>query len=123
MALKSAALKLIRNNKADFEDQAKIFANPNSAKADVIKAGERALVCLYKGKSDDNLDSLHLQRYQQKISRRTTFVKPEVLPPTSGAVIYHSSGVARAFPGGRLAHPEGQNEEEISESLRKNKKT
>ena len=22
------------------------------------------------------------------------------------------SGVARAFPGGRLAHPEGQNEEE-----------
>ena len=29
-----------------------------------------------------------------------------------------NSGVARAFPGGRLAHPEGQNEE----SLRKNKK-
>ena len=23
-----------------------------------------------------------------------------------------SSGVARAFPGGRLAHPEGRNEEE-----------
>ena len=23
-----------------------------------------------------------------------------------------SSGVARAFPGGRVAHPEGQNEEE-----------
>ena len=28
------------------------------------------------------------------------------------------SGVARAFPGGRLAHPEGQNED----SLRKSKK-
>ena len=50
---KSAALKLICNNK-DFEDQAKIFANSNSAKADVIKVGERGLVCLYKGKSDDN---------------------------------------------------------------------
>ena len=25
---------------------------------------------------------------------------------------HHSSGVARAFPGGRFAHPEGQNEEE-----------
>ena len=25
-----------------------------------------------------------------------------------------TSGVARAFPGGRLAHPEGQNEEKIS---------
>ena len=32
------------------------------------------------------------------------------------------SGVARAFPGGRLAHPEGQNEEENNLSLRKNKK-
>ena len=32
---KSAALKLLCNNK-DFDDQAKIFANPNSAKADVI---------------------------------------------------------------------------------------
>ena len=33
-----------------------------------------------------------------------------------------SSGVARAFPGGRLAHPENQNEEENKSSLRKNKK-
>ena len=32
------------------------------------------------------------------------------------------SGVARAFPGGRLAQPEGQNEEENEKSLRKNKK-
>ena len=31
------------------------------------------------------------------------------------------SGVARAFPGGQLAHPEGQNEEENEKSLRKNK--
>ena len=35
----------------------------------------------------------------------------------------YSSGVARAFPGGRLAHPEDQNEEENKWSLRKNKKT
>ena len=34
-----------------------------------------------------------------------------------------ASGVARAFPGGRLAHPEGQNEEENENSLRKSKKT
>ena len=32
------------------------------------------------------------------------------------------SGVARAFPGGRVAHPESQNEEETEKSLRKNKK-
>ena len=30
------------------------------------------------------------------------------------------SGVAGAFPGGRLAHPKGQNEEENKQSLRKN---
>ena len=33
---------------------------------------------------------------------------------------YKNSGVARAFPGGQLAHPEGQNEEENKSSLRKN---
>ena len=33
-----------------------------------------------------------------------------------------TSGVARAFPGGRLAHPEGQNEEENEKHLRKSKK-
>ena len=33
---------------------------------------------------------------------------------SSKAISVTSSGVARAFPGGRLAHPEGQNEEEIS---------
>ena len=32
------------------------------------------------------------------------------------------SGLARAFPGGQVAHPEGQNGEENEESLRKNKK-
>ena len=33
-----------------------------------------------------------------------------------------NSGVARTFPGGRVAHPESQNEEENKYSLRKNKK-
>ena len=37
-----------------------------------------------------------------------------------GASKVKSSGVARASPGGRLAHPEGQNEEENKSSLRKN---
>ena len=32
------------------------------------------------------------------------------------------SGVARAFPGGRVAHPESQNEEENEKSVRKSKK-
>ena len=31
-----------------------------------------------------------------------------------------ASGVARAFPGGRVAHPEVQNEEKNEDKLRKN---
>ena len=40
--------------------------------------------------------------------------KPQLIIQGHGGltVFDHSSGVARAFPGGRLAHPEGQNEEE-----------
>ena len=33
-----------------------------------------------------------------------------------------SSGVARAFPGGRVAHQDSLNEEENEKSLRKNEK-
>ena len=33
-----------------------------------------------------------------------------------------TSGVAKAFPSGRLAHPEGQNEEENKKKIGKNKK-
>ena len=36
-------------------------------------------------------------------------------------VLREYSGVARDFPGGRLAHPEGQNEDENEKCLRKNK--
>ena len=42
--------------------------------------------------------------------------QPEVL----SKLIHTVSGVARAFPGGRVAQPEGQNEEENEQSLRKN---
>ena len=34
----------------------------------------------------------------------------------------YSSGVARAFPGGRAAHPEDQDEEENEENVRKNER-
>ena len=40
----------------------------------------------------------------------------------SGYFSTRNNGVARAFPGGQLAHPESQNEEENEKSLRKIKK-
>ena len=40
----------------------------------------------------------------------------------NGRYLETVSGVARAFPGGRAAHPEDQNEEENEENLRKNER-
>ena len=47
---------------------------------------------------------------------------PGLYPPLLHFLFPLSSSVARAFPGGRVAHPESQNEEENEESLRKNEK-
>ena len=41
---------------------------------------------------------------------------------TDNTLSFVNSGVARAFPVGRLAHPEDQNEEENEDKLRKNEK-
>ena len=61
----------------------------------------------------------NLQTKNQKcLDPFLTLVNKENIPGLSTL----SSGVARAFPGGRRAHPEGQNEEESEQSLRKNKK-
>ena len=47
--------------------------------------------------------------------------RSKIMKKDTSENIMHTSGVARAFSGGR-AHPEGQNEEENEKSLRKNKK-
>ena len=77
----------------DFMEQAKIFGKQSSTKTDIISAGEKAIVFVYKGKSDDELDFLRLKRFQQKVSSSRTCVKPGVLPPTSAAARYHSMRV------------------------------
>ena len=86
---KGAALKLICTSE-DFQEQADVFGNPKSTKADVKRAGGNAIICIYKGRSGDKLDLLRLQRFQQKVGCSRTCVKPEVLPPTSAAAVYHS---------------------------------
>ena len=53
------------------------------------------------------------KRYQQM---------QKILRYAYDAVLFTISGVARAFPGGRVAHPEDQNEEENEENLRKNER-
>ena len=89
---KKLGLKLISTNQV-FLKQAKTFANRNSTKDDVIVAGEKALIEVYKGQAVDKLDHLRLQRFHQKVGSSSSLVRPEVLPPTSAAAAYHSMRV------------------------------
>jgi hypothetical protein len=86
---KGLALKCIRSD-AHFKTQAKIFLDESATEDDIVCAGEAALVCLYKGTSDDTLDKLRLQRFQQKVATSTSCVQPKSLPTTASTAKYHS---------------------------------
>ena len=73
-----------------FRDQAQVFNSTSVFKEDVVPAGEKALVCVYNGKSDEGLDSLRYRRYCEKVATNTSQVQPQSLPPTSAAARYHS---------------------------------
>ena len=73
-----------------FRDQAQVFNNTSASKEDVVAVGEKALVCVYNGKSDEGLDSLRYRRYCEKVATNTSQVQPQSLPPTSAAARYHS---------------------------------
>ena len=73
-----------------FRNQAQVFNIPSASKKDVVAAGEKALVYLYNGKSDEGLDSLRYRRYCEKLATNTSQVQPQSLPPTPAAAMYHS---------------------------------
>ena len=58
-----------------------------------VAAGEKALVCLYNGKSGKGLDSLRYQRYHEKVATNTLQVQPQTLLPTSAVALYHGCHV------------------------------
>ena len=82
-----------------FGNQAEIFDKADASKDETIAAGEKSLVLLYKGQSDDTLDSLRYAKFCQKISTGNSFVQPECLPPTSAAASYHSLRVYHQVQG------------------------
>ncbi|PIK46569.1 hypothetical protein BSL78_16578 [Apostichopus japonicus] len=86
---KGLALKHIRTDVC-FRAQAKVFLDGRSTLEDTAKAGESALVSLYKGSAGDTLDKLSLERFQQKVATSASCVRPENLPPTSSAAKFHS---------------------------------
>ena len=59
-------------------------------KEDDIFAGEKALVLLYGGSYAEGLDSLKYKWFSDKVSKSTSPVDPQSLPPTSAAAKYHS---------------------------------
>ena len=63
---KKAALKLASTS-SPFRGYAQVFNDPQASNADLISAGEYALVALYKGRPGDKLDLLRRQKLHQKV--------------------------------------------------------
>lgn len=76
--------------KVKFRKQAEVFNCTEAAKDDLVEAGEKALVSLYGGGDEERLDALRYRKFCEKISKGTSHVQPQTLPPTSAAAVYHS---------------------------------
>jgi hypothetical protein len=69
---------------------AQTFCSEGQSSADIIEAGEKALVSLYGGRADNTLDKLRYQRFWEKVTSSLATVQVRGLPPTSAAAKYHS---------------------------------
>lgn len=56
----------------------------------IATTGEKALLVLYGGKLDGNLNKLRYQKFCEKTAAKTIQLQSEVLPPTSASAKYHS---------------------------------
>jgi len=81
-----------------------VLENPKSTPGVIVTTGEKALVCLYKGKLTDSLDSFQFSRFQEKVATYKASVDPKVLPPTSGAAQYQSFRVFHQVQNGKETH-------------------
>ena len=91
---KKAALKLASTS-SPFRGYAQVFHNPQASNADLIFAGEDALVALCKGCPGDKLDLLRLQKFHKKVIVSKSVVCPKGLPQTTASATYHS---LRVYP-------------------------
>ena len=89
-----AALKLASTS-APFRGYAQVFNDHQASKADLIYAGENALVALYKGRP-----LLRLQKFHQKVIVSKYVVDPKVLKPTSASATYRNLRVYLKFSSG-----------------------
>jgi len=75
---------------SQFQDQAKVFMSKRSSKDDIISARETALVCLYNGNPQHDINVLRYEKFCMKAATSTVPVQHAALPPTSASVKYHS---------------------------------
>lgn len=71
---KGKILSLLIENESARKDAA-VFNDSQSSKTTLAAAGERILVRLYKGATNESLDSLRLKFFYHKISSSTSFVQ------------------------------------------------
>ena len=87
---KGLALKKFKSNVL-FCQQPEVFNNSwPVVKNDIVVAGEKALVCLYGGASDEGLNTLRYKSFCEKVAKSTSHVEPQTLPPTAAAAEYHN---------------------------------
>jgi hypothetical protein len=84
---------LIKHNNAEFRineefrKNAAVFCRKNSEKHQIISAGEKLTLLVYRAKADTNLQDLRHTMFVTKLASSTSFVRPESLPPTLSAVL------------------------------------
>ena len=72
-----------------FQEQAHVFDTNDGNKEEIVSAGEKAVICLYKSKNE-GLDDLRHKKFCQKVATSSSPVQASSIPPTSAACHYHS---------------------------------
>ena len=73
-----------------FKDACKIFMTPGSNHQKIVEAGEKALLRICKGKSNEKtLKDVRVRAFTMRVASANAFVQAERLPPTLAAAKYH----------------------------------
>ena len=86
---KPAVLSLFVSNET-FRSCSKVFYDSNASRDQIVQAGEQAVLLLYKATHGESLAFLRLRLFNQQVAHAKCFVKPQTLPPTSAALVYHN---------------------------------
>lgn len=86
---KGVGLKLIKGN-AIFKEHAKKFYKSDASRGEIEMSGEIFMVITYGGDSTESIDTFRYKMLERKVATATSFVNPQDIPPTAGAMKAHS---------------------------------